>query len=96
MTLVKDLLRRRVPQMTAIYIGASWAMVEFMDFATQRFALSPHLVDLALVGPLLLLPSVMLVTYFHGAPGGDQWVAIEKVGIPMNLVVAALILVFFF
>jgi len=96
MTLVKDLLRRRLPQVTAIYIGASWGLVEFVDFITQRFALSPHLIDLALVGPLLLLPSVILMTYFHGAPGQDEWVTAEKIGIPVNLVMAGLFLVLFF
>jgi len=96
MTLVKDLLRRRLPQVTAIYIGASWGLVEFVAFITQRFALSPHLIDLALVGPLLLLPSVILMTYFHGAPGQDEWVTAEKIGIPVNLVMAGLFLVLFF
>ena len=96
MTLVQDLIRRRVPHVFAIYIGISWGIVEFVDFATQRFALSPHLVNLALVGPLLLLPSVLLVTYFHGAPGQDEWVTVEKVGITANLVAAVLFLVFFF
>ena len=96
MTLVKDLLRRRVPQVTAIYLGACWGIVEFVDFITQRFALSPHLIDLALVGPLLILPSVILVTYFHGTPGQDEWVPAEKIGIPANLVVAALFLAIFF
>jgi tetratricopeptide (TPR) repeat protein len=96
MTLVKDLFRRRVPQVFAIYLGASWGIVEFVDFITQRFALSPHLIDLALVGPLLLLPSVILVTYFHGAPGQDQWAPLEKIGIPANLVMAVLFLVVFF
>jgi tetratricopeptide (TPR) repeat protein len=96
MAFFKDLLRRRVPQVMAIYIGASWGLVEFVDFISLRYALSPHLVDLALVGPLLLLPSVLLVTYFHGAPGQDQWVRAEKIGIPVNVVVAAVFLVFFF
>lgn len=96
MTLAKDLLRRRVPQVVALYLGACWGILEFVDFITQRFALSPHLVDLALIGPLLLLPSVILVTYFHGAPGQDAWVTVEKIGIPANIVVAALFLVFFF
>jgi len=96
MTLVKDLLRRRLPQVAALYIGASWGLLEFVDLITQRFALSPHLVDLALVGPLLLLPSVILMTYFHGAPGQDEWVRAEKIGIPVNLVLAGLFLVLFF
>jgi tetratricopeptide (TPR) repeat protein len=96
MNLVKDLLRRRVPQVTAIYFGAAWGLVEFVDFAAQRFALSPHLIDLALVGPLLLLPSVILVTYYHGAPGQDEWVTVEKIGVSANLVVALFFLFFFF
>ena len=96
MTLAKDLFRRRVPQVVAIYFGACWGLLEFVDFIAQRFALSPHLIDLALVGPLLLLPSVILVTYFHGAPGQDEWVPAEKIGIPLNLVVAGVCLVVFF
>jgi len=95
-TYFKDLLRRRVPQVVAIYFGACWGLLEFVDFISQHFALSPHLIDLALVGPLLLLPSIVLVTYFHGASGQDEWVTAEKIGIPMNLLVAALFLVFFF
>jgi tetratricopeptide (TPR) repeat protein len=96
MTLVSDLFRRRVPQVAAIYIGASWGLVEFVDLISQRFALSPHLIDLALIGPLLLLPSVILVTYFHGASGKDEWVKAEKIGVSANLTVAVLFLVFFF
>jgi len=61
-TFVKDLFRRRVPQVVAIYFGAAWGLLEFVDFISQRFALSPHLIDLALIVPLLLLPSVILVT----------------------------------
>ncbi len=40
MTYFKDLLRRRVPQVVAIYLGACWGLLEFTDFITQRFALS--------------------------------------------------------
>jgi len=94
-TIVKDLLRRRVPQVVAIYFVASWGLLEFLDFITQRFALSPHLIDLGLFVPLLLLPSVILVTYFHGAAGADKWVTAEKIVIPINLVVAGGFLLFF-
>ena len=96
MTVTRELLRRRVPQVVAIYLGACWGIVEFVDFITQRLALSPHLTDLALVGPLLLLPSVIVVTYFHGAPGQDEWGTVEKIGVSANLVVAILFLAFFF
>jgi tetratricopeptide (TPR) repeat protein len=91
----KDLLRRRVPQVTAVYLGASFGLLEFVDFVTQRFGLSPHLIDLALIVPLLLLPSVILVTYFHGAPGQDEWVPAEKIGVPINIIIAFGFLFFF-
>ena len=67
--LVQQLVHRRVPQITALYIAATWGLVQFVDFATARYALSPHLTDLALLAPLLLLPSVLLVAFVHGAPG---------------------------
>ena len=95
MSLGKELLLRRVPHVMAVYFGAFWGLLEFVDFLTQRFALSPHLIDLALVVPLLMLPSVLLVTYFHGAPGQDAWVPMEKIGIAVNLVGAAVFLSFF-
>ncbi|HEX9885438.1 MAG TPA: tetratricopeptide repeat protein, partial [Longimicrobiales bacterium] len=95
MIFLKDLLRRRVPQVTAIYLGASWGLIQFVDFVAQRYALSPHLTDLAIILPLLLLPSVVLVTYFHGAPGKDQWVLAERVGVPVNVIVAAAVMVLF-
>ena len=96
MTLMKDLIRRRVPHVLAIYFGACWGLLEFVDFVTQRFALSTHLIDLALILPLLLLPSVILVTYFHGARGQDEWMPAEKIGIPVNILVAIGFLFFFF
>lgn len=96
MALVEDLLRRRVPQVIAVYFGASWGLVQFVDFMTLRYAFSPHLTTLSLVVPLLLLPSVTLVTYFHGAPGQDEWVLAERIGIPTNLVVAVVVLFIFF
>ena len=96
MTLVEDLLRRRVPQVIAIYFGASWGLVQFVDFMAIRYVLSPHLTDLALVVPLLLLPSVALMTYFHGAPGQNEWVLAERIGIPANLAAAVVVLLLFF
>ena len=32
MTFAKDLVRRRVPQVIAIYFGACWGLLEFVDF----------------------------------------------------------------
>lgn len=92
LSIVKDLVERRVPQYLAIYLGASWAIIEFFAFLEDRFLLSPHLTNLVLAALVLLLPSVVMVTYFHGRKGPDQWARIEKVFVPLNLLVAIVIL----
>ena len=39
------------------------------------------------------MPSVIILAYFDGAPGKDQWTKIEKIGIPVNMIF--IIIVFF-
>ena len=92
--LLRTLLERRVPHALAIYAGASWALVEFVDFAVEEFLLSPHLTRVVLTGLLLLLPTVFLLAWFHGKPGRDreEMARTEKVGIPANLALCALVL----
>ena len=40
------------------------------------------------------MPSVIILSYFHGAPGKDEWTKVEKVGIPINVLFIAGILFF--
>ena len=84
----KDLLERRVPQILGIYLAAGWGVLEFTDYIVSRYVLSPHLTDLALMAWALIIPSVVLLAYFHGRPGRDEWSTVEKVGIPINIVLA--------
>ena len=90
--LVQDLRARRVPQYIAVYIGASWGLVEFMAFMEERYLVSPHWTNLLLMLLALLLPSVALFAYNHGRPGTDRWRRSEKIAIPVNLLLAAVIL----
>ncbi len=92
--LVRTLFERRVPHTLAIYAGASWALIEFVAFAVDEFQLSPHLTRVVLAGLLLLLPSVFMLAWFHGKPGKDreEMARTEKIGIPANLVLCALVL----
>ena len=85
-TITQDLFKRRVPQIVGIYLGISWALLEFVGFMVDQYVLSPHLVTLSLVVLASLLPSVMVVAYFHGEPGRQGWTRAEKVAIPLNLV----------
>ena len=36
--LAQELLHRRVPQITAIFIAATWGLTQFVDFVTLRYA----------------------------------------------------------
>ena len=87
-----ELFRRRIPQILGAYLIASWAVLEFADFAVNRYVLSPYLVDFALALLALMAPSVLLLAWFHGAPGRDSWTRVEKIGIPLNLAVAGIVL----
>lgn len=93
MTSISDLLRRRVPQILGVYLAAGWAMLEFTDWLVNRYALSPHLIDLGLAAWALMIPTVLILAYYHGAPGRDRWTRVEKIGIPVNVVLAATVLI---
>ncbi len=54
----KELFHRRVPHFLAAYLAASWGVIEALDWLIERYALSPHLVDLALVALLSMIPTV--------------------------------------
>ena len=92
----KDLLTRRVPHILGGYLAASWIVLEFMDWLVRRYPISPHLVELCLVSLAAMIPTVLLLAYFHGKRGPDQWTRVEKIGIPSNLVATALLLIFLF
>ncbi len=89
---MSDLLTRRVPQYLGLYLAGSWAFVEFLDWAVEQFVLSPHITSFVFLLILLLLPSVVLLAWRHGAPGPDRWGRMEAIGIPLNLLLAATVL----
>ena len=88
-----DLLYRRIPQVLAGYIGVTWTLFELAKWLTNQYLISPYLGRALLFGLLLLLPSVLLVTYRHGRPGPDRWTSLERYGVSTNLVLTVLILV---
>ncbi len=88
----KDLLRRRVPQILGVYLAVGWGALEFTDWLVNRYLLSPYLIDFILLAWGVMTPTVLMLAWFHGAPGRDRWVAVEKIGIPVNVALAALLL----
>jgi len=95
-TFIKDLLIRRVPQILGIYLGTSWAIIEFLDWLIDRYSISPNIPDVGLTVLASMVPTVLLLAYFHGSPGKDRWTKIEKIGIPTNIVLAIILIVFLF
>lgn len=97
--LIRDLFERRVPHAVGIYAGASWGLIEFTDaIVVQRMLFSTHYVDLVLWTMPLLLPSVIMLAWFHGKPGRDRdaLARTEKIGIPANLVLCGMVVWAFF
>ncbi len=95
-TWIQDLLDRRVPQILGLYLGAGWAMIQFIAWLTERYDMAANLPDLALVITLSLIPTVIMLAYFHGRPGrivGSRWTRVEKIGIPVNVVLSGLLVI---
>jgi len=65
----EDLLYRRVPHITGIYLAAGWGLLEFAGWATLRFSLSPLVADLVMGLWLATLPVVVALAWRFGAPG---------------------------
>ncbi|MCL7978669.1 MAG: hypothetical protein M8865_02130, partial [marine benthic group bacterium] len=90
--MLKELLARRVPQIVGGYLAGGWLVLEFTDWAVNRYLLSDHLTDFVVAGWLLLLPAVIMLSWSHGKPGRDRWSRAEHIGIALNLIVAVAVL----
>lgn len=95
-TFFKNLLNRRVPQIIGIYLGIGWGIIQFIDWIVNRYLLSPHLVDLTFVILISLVPSIIIIAYFHGIPGRNRWRTLEKIYIPVNILISILLVIFVF
>ena len=96
MSLFQELRARRVPQITSGYVVGCWGLLQFLAFLESRMAVSPHLVNLAGLVLLSLLPTVVTLAWVHGRPGRDTWGRAPKLVVPANLVAAVLVVFFVF
>ena len=94
--LPKELARRRVPHVVLGYAAISWGFLEFTNYVVDILLISPHWNRVALAAVLLVVPSVVMLAYNHGAPGKDRWTTMERLGIGTNLVVALGVLLVLF
>ncbi|MCD4723421.1 MAG: tetratricopeptide repeat protein [Bacteroidales bacterium] len=92
----KDLWQRRVLQITGIYLLLSYLVSLGIEFMVKEYMLSPHLTNLIWYILLSLIPSIIMISYFHGKKGVSKWTKVELIGMPLNIVAAVLVLVFVF
>ncbi len=86
---MRELFRRRVPHIVGAYFAGAWILLEFTDWAVNRYALAPTLTDFVITTLALLLPAVVVLAWRHGAPGHDGWTRVDGLVIGLNVVVAA-------
>ena len=91
---IKILLDRRIPHILGSYLVAGTSLILFIEYLVDKYQFPDHYPTLALFSLLGILPSVMILAYFHGAPGKDDWTMMEKVGVPINVIFIATILFF--
>ena len=91
-TIVKELLKRNVLRITGSYLIAGTSLVLFIDWLIARYQLPEYYVSIALFCLISILTSVIILAYFHGAPGKDEWTKIEKYGISINVLFIAVFL----
>ena len=77
-SVIKELLSRRVPQIIGSYFIAGATAIFFIDWLVNRYNLPDYYVSLCLFGLVAIIPTVIIISYFHGAPGKDEWTIIEK------------------
>lgn len=92
----KDLWQRRVFQITGIYLIISYLLKLSMGYFANEYMLSPHLTSLVWYILLSLTPSIILISYFHGKKEVSKWKRVELIGLPLNVVLASLILILVF
>ena len=95
-SLFKKLLERRVFQVLGVYLGVSWGLIQFVDWVVNRYQFSIHLTEFAFVLLLSMLPTVIMLTYFHNDPHRENWGKLEKISIPANVVFSITLLLLLF
>ena len=86
MRLLENIVGRKVPHIIGSYFIAGTSLILFVDWLVNRYTLPEYYTTMALFGIIAILPSVVILAYFHGAPGKDEWHKIEIIGIPFNII----------
>lgn len=90
---LQNILENRFVKFTIPYAIGAWGFVQVAAFLESRYSWAEGWPDFIVVLFLVMLPSVLLFSYFRGK-SSDQLVKTEKIFFPINLLLA-LALAFF-
>jgi class 3 adenylate cyclase/tetratricopeptide (TPR) repeat protein len=91
-----DLWKRKVIHILGAYIISSLFIIYIISTIASSLLLSPHLVDFSWITLLSLSPTVFILSYFHARKSRGKWALTEKIGLPVNLIFSALLLIIVF
>ena len=74
---MEGLLNRRIPQILGAYFAAGTSLILFIQYFIDKYQFLPHFPTLVLFGVMGILPSVIILAYFHRTPRKDSWTKIE-------------------
>jgi hypothetical protein len=83
-------------QFLAAYLVAAWTFLQFVDWALNRYNLSPNWVDLLLWTFIGIIPSLVIYLYHKERINKGVIKLREKILIPINLILLGTILFFAF
>jgi tetratricopeptide (TPR) repeat protein/TolB-like protein len=86
---ITEIRERRVLPAVGVYAAGCWVLVEILDRLVERYLLSPFLTDIVFWGLYSLIPAVILVSWSYGRPGKDKATTAQKVGVPINIIATA-------
>ncbi|MEO0345445.1 MAG: tetratricopeptide repeat protein [Pseudomonadota bacterium] len=86
---IGELMYRRVPQYLGLYIAGVWLGIEMGDWLSEQFVMPERLTTYIFVFMAVMLPTVALFAWTHGAPGKDQASKAQMIFVPFNIVLAA-------
>ena len=83
-------------QFLAAYLVAAWTFLQFVDWALNRYNLSPNWVDLLLWTFIGIIPSLIIYLYHKERINKGVIKLKEKILIPINIILLVFILFFAF
>jgi tetratricopeptide (TPR) repeat protein/tRNA A-37 threonylcarbamoyl transferase component Bud32 len=86
----------RVFVTAGVYLGSVWLITQLVRLIVGKMQFSHHLVTIVTVGMLSLLPAVLIVAFFAARRRPYRWGRPEWIGVPVNLVATAVLLVIAF